>query len=69
MLDQFAALESKFSSTVWNILVVILAILLGLLIKASVHWVFSFYTKKSDYYVFKSITKHLQTPASILIPL
>lgn len=53
----------------WDILVIALSIALGLLIKTVVHWIFSFYTKRSDYYLFKSVTKHLQAPASVLIPL
>jgi small-conductance mechanosensitive channel len=69
MFDQFAALESKFSPAIWNILVVGLSIALGLIIKTLVQWIFSFYTKRSDYYLFKSVTKHLQAPVSVLIPL
>lgn len=69
MLDEIAGLESKFSPTLWNILVIGLSIALGLLIKMVVHWMFSFYTRRSDYYLFKAVTKHLQAPASILIPL
>jgi small-conductance mechanosensitive channel len=53
----------------WETLVVCSSIAIGLIIKAIVHWIFSFYTKRSDYYFFKSVTKHLQAPASILIPL
>jgi small-conductance mechanosensitive channel len=54
---------------VWNILVVTLSIALGLIIKIIVHRIFSFYTKRSDYYLFKSVSKNLQAPAAILIPL
>ena len=63
---------TSFASTLpnmWDILVVALSITLGLVIKTVVHWIFSFYTKRSDYYLFKSVTKHLQAPAAVLIPL
>ncbi|MEI9920413.1 MAG: mechanosensitive ion channel domain-containing protein [Bacteroidota bacterium] len=69
MWDAISKLEYRFSPVVWNILIVGISIALGLLIKTIVHWIFSFYTKRSDYYLFKSVTKHLQAPASILIPL
>jgi small-conductance mechanosensitive channel len=53
----------------WNVLVIGVSISIGFLIKTIIHWIFSFYTKRSDYYLFKSVTKYLQAPASILIPL
>lgn len=69
MWEEISKLEYKFSPTVWNILLVTVSVAVGLLIKTIVHWVFSYYTKKSDYFLFKSISKRIQAPASILIPL
>lgn len=69
MWDAISKLEYSFSPAVWNILVIGVSISVGLLIKTVIHWIFSFYTKRSDYYLFKSVTKHLQAPASVLIPL
>lgn len=69
MWEAISKLEYRFSPVVWTILVVGLSISIGLLVKTVIHWTFSFYTKRSDYYLFKSVTKHLQAPASILIPL
>lgn len=68
MWDTISRLEYRFSPGVWNFLVIVLSITFGLLIKTIVHRIFSLYTKRSDYYLFKSVTKHLQAPASILIP-
>ncbi|HZY79051.1 MAG TPA: mechanosensitive ion channel domain-containing protein [Cyclobacteriaceae bacterium] len=54
----------------WEAVIVIAgALFAGFIIKTIVHWIFSYYTKRSDYYLFKSVTKYLQAPASILIPL
>jgi small-conductance mechanosensitive channel len=69
MWEAVSKLEYRFSPIVWNVVIVVSSIALGLLIKAIVHSIFSFYTKRSDYYLFRSVTKHLQAPASILIPL
>jgi small-conductance mechanosensitive channel len=69
MWESLSKLEYSFSATVWNILVVAFSIGIGLIIKTIIHWIFSFYTKRTDYYLFKSVSKRLQAPASILIPL
>jgi len=69
MWEAVSKLEYRFSPVVWNILVVTLSIAVGLIIKTIVHRLFIFYTKRSDYYLFKSVTKNLQAPAAILIPL
>jgi small-conductance mechanosensitive channel len=69
MWEAISKLEYRFSPPVWNILVVGASIAVGLIIKTIVHWIFIYYTKRSDYYLFKSVTKYLQAPASILIPL
>lgn len=69
MWDAISKLEYTFSPALWNILVVGCSLSVGLLIKTVVQWIFSTYTKRSDYYLFKIVTKHLQAPASILIPL
>jgi small-conductance mechanosensitive channel len=69
MWETISKLEYRFSPTVWNILVIVISIAMGLIIKTIVHWIFSYYTKRSDYYLFKSVTKYLHAPASVLIPL
>lgn len=69
MWEAISNLEDRFSPTVWTILVVVASIAVGLIIKTIVHWIFSYYTKRSDYYLFKSVSKYLQAPVSILIPL
>lgn len=69
MWDAISKLEYRFSSEVWAIVVIVSSISVGLFLKMVIHSLFSFYTKRSDYYLFKSVSKHLQAPASILIPL
>jgi small-conductance mechanosensitive channel len=69
MWEAISKLEYRFSPAVWNILVIASSVAVGFIIKAIIHRIFSYYTKRSDYYLFKSVTKYLQAPASILIPL
>jgi small-conductance mechanosensitive channel len=69
MWEAISKLEFRFSPVLWNSLVVVLSIAVGLIIKTIIHRTFSFYTRKTDYFLFKSVTKHLQAPASIVIPL
>ncbi|HMJ67676.1 MAG TPA: mechanosensitive ion channel domain-containing protein [Cyclobacteriaceae bacterium] len=69
MWEAISKLEYRFSPTGWNILVIAGSITIGLIIKTIVHWTFSYYTKRSDYYLFKAVTKYLHAPASVLIPL
>ncbi len=69
MWEAISGLEYRFSPIMWNIMIIGVSIFVGLLVKTIIHWTFSFYTKRSDYYLFKSVTKHLQAPVNILIPL
>jgi small-conductance mechanosensitive channel len=69
MWESISKLEYRFSPAVWTVLVIAVSIAAGLMIKGVIHWIFSFYTKRSDYYLFKSVSKYLQAPASIIIPL
>lgn len=69
MWEAISKLEYRFTPLIWNILVIGVSVSVGLLIKTVIHRVFSAYTKRSDYYLFKSVTKYLQAPASVLIPL
>lgn len=69
MWETLSRLEYRFSPGIWNTGIIVASIAVGLIIKTVVHWMFSYYTKKTDYFLFKAVTKHLQAPASILIPL
>lgn len=69
MWEAISKLEYRFSPVLWNTGIIVLSIVVGLILKTIVHWVFSYYTKKTDYFLFKSVTKRLQAPAAILIPL
>jgi small-conductance mechanosensitive channel len=69
MYESLRGLEGQMSPTLWNILVIAVSITIGLVIKVIIHRVFSLYKKHSDYYFFKSVTKYLQAPANILIPM
>ena len=69
MWEAISRLEYRFSPGLWNTGIIVLSITVGLIIKTVVHWIFSYYTKKTDYFLFKSVTKRLQAPVAILIPL
>jgi small-conductance mechanosensitive channel len=69
MMESILGFEERMSPLLWNTLVVVSSVALGLLIKFIIHRMFSLYKKRSDYYFFKSVTKYLQAPANILIPL
>ena len=64
-----ANFETRFSDPVWNAIVVTGSLILGILIKFILHKILAFYKKRSDYYVFKLVTEHINTPASFFIPL
>jgi small-conductance mechanosensitive channel len=69
MKEFLLQLETRLSDPVWNILVVVLSLLAGILIRMVLHWILAFYTKRSDFYLFKAVVRHLNTPANFLIPL
>jgi len=69
MWEAISKLEFRFSPLLWNVLVIVLSISVGFIIKTIIHFAFSFYTRKTDYFLFKSVTNRLQAPANILIPL
>ncbi|MGV3509810.1 MAG: mechanosensitive ion channel family protein [Sphingobacteriaceae bacterium] len=54
---------------VWNILVVLTAIFLGLIVKFLIAWFLAFYYRRSDLYLISRITRRLSTVAYFLIPL
>jgi small-conductance mechanosensitive channel len=61
--------ETQLSAPVWNILIVVVSLLAGILVRMVLHWILAFYTKRSDFSLFKTIIRHLQAPANFLIPL
>jgi small-conductance mechanosensitive channel len=69
MPDFLVNLENRVSDPVWNAVVVIISLLAGIAIRMILHAILAFYTKRSDLYLFKAVTQHLQTPANFLIPL
>jgi small-conductance mechanosensitive channel len=62
-------LEARLSDPAWNVLVVVVSLLIGIIIRIALQKILAFYTKRSDFYLFKAVTRHLQTPANFLIPL
>lgn len=69
MKNVFIETWGNISPTVWNLVVVTTSIGIGLLIKWILHSVFNIYQKRHDHYLAKAVTRHLQAPANILIPL
>lgn len=69
MSGLLASLETRLSDPVWNAMVLIGSLLIGVLIKVIIHKAVGYYTKRSDYYLFKAITKYLSTPATFFLPL
>jgi small-conductance mechanosensitive channel len=63
------SIETRLSAPVWNALVVVFSLLIGILIRIILHKILAFYTKRSDYYLFQAVTRHLRTPANFLVPL
>lgn len=69
MSGLLASIETRLSDPIWNVLVLIASLLFGILIKFILHKILGFYTKKSDFYLFKAISKHLSAPATFFLPL
>lgn len=53
----------------YNALVVVAAIVAGLLIKFILHRLFVFYSNISDYFLIKSVIRHLEKPVAYFVPL
>jgi len=68
MTDYFSQFESHFSPLLWNISVVVGALVIGLLVRLILHWIVGFYTRRSEYFFFKSIVKNLSGPANFFVP-
>ncbi len=68
MTDYFSQFENRFSPLLWNIIVVVGALLIGLLVRLILHWIVGFYTRRSEYFLFKSIVKNLSGPANFFVP-
>src|SRR5688572_3772773 len=69
MVEFIGNIENQVSLPVWNTLVFLGSLLVGILIKLILQTILRFSKKRSDHYLFKLITKHLSTPAAFFIPL
>lgn len=69
MSEQFTRLFSRFPDPLFNILLGVSAILTGLLVRWILSSAFVLYTRYTNYFLLKSITKHLRGPLIFFIPL
>lgn len=68
MTDYFEQFADRFSPLLWNTIVVVGALFIGLIARMMLHWVVGFYTRRSEYFLFKSIVKNLSGPANFFVP-
>jgi small-conductance mechanosensitive channel len=69
LTDQLEVWSHQFPSWVWNLGVVLFALLLGILIKLIIIVILHYYKNKDDYSLFKSIITHLGRPLNYFVPL
>jgi small-conductance mechanosensitive channel len=69
MIDQIQSFSDNIPPGVWNFIILISAIVIGLLLKFSIIRLMVYYQKRVDYSTFKSIITHLGKPATWFIPL
>jgi small-conductance mechanosensitive channel len=63
------SLSDLFPPYLWNVIIVVTAVIIGLLLKFILIRLMVFYQKRSDYSTFKSIITHLGKPFTWFIPL
>jgi len=68
MDSQLQIWSQQFPSWVWNLGVILFALLLGFLIKLIITGVLHFYKNRNDYSLFKSIITHLGRPLNFFVP-
>lgn len=69
MIDQIQDLSDYIPPYLWNFILLIASITIGLLLKFIIIRLMVFYQKRTDYSTFKSIITHLGKPATWFIPL
>jgi len=69
METQFNTWSKLFPGWLWNIGLIITALLLGFVVKLIITWLLHYYKKTKDYSLFKSILTHLGGPLNYFVPL
>ena len=69
MTEQIQSLSGHIPPYLWNIIILVAAIAIGLLLKFIIIRLMVYYQKRSDYSTFKSIITHLGKPSTWFIPL
>lgn len=69
MIDYIQNLAARVPPYLWNLIILVAAVLIGLLLKFIIIRLMVFYQNRSDYSAFKSIVTHLGKPATWFIPL
>lgn len=68
MTDYFDSFSNHFSPFFWNTIVVVVSLSAGLLLRFLLHLLLRFYTRRSEFFLFKSIVKNLSGPANFFVP-
>ncbi len=69
MTDYLQDLSGYFPPYLWNLTILVAAVVIGLLLKFIIIRLLVYYQQRSDYSTFKSIITHLGKPATSFIPL
>lgn len=67
--ERISELSTHFSPLVWNILLGLAGVLIGVIVRLTLHGVLNFYTRHFSHIAFISIVKNLKVPANFFVPL
>jgi len=67
--DEIHQFFSRFPDFVWNFSVIISAVIIGVLLRIFLRFAFNLYYKFSEFFLARSIVKHLDKPVSFFLPL
>jgi len=69
MKDLVEGLSGRIQPIVWNLIIVVLAIAIGLIVKFIIKAILNYNKKHSDYSLFRSIVTHFSGPMNHFVPL
>jgi len=69
MTGQIQSLSANVPPDLWNLIIIVAAVIIGLLLKFILIRPIAYYRKRTDYSTFKSVIIHLGKPLSWFIPL
>jgi len=65
----FESWSGRLQPLAWDLIVVLLAVIIGLIVKFVIKRILNYYKKTEDYSLFRSIIRHLSTPLNHFAPL